>query len=113
MFTDVILRHISSFLGMDWMDVGHYLGFRTEELDRIQLDYPNNTKEQIFRMLKYWSYLHLHDDNCVQQMTSAFTEAGRKDIAERVDQIFQDGLERFKSSVKKIRTNDKRFTENF
>ena len=47
------------------------------------------------------------------RMTSAFTEAGRKDIAERVDQIFQDGLERFKSSVKKIRTNDKRFTENF
>lgn len=105
MFSDINLRHIAAYLGSDWMELGHFLGLKTAELDRIQMDYRSSAKEQIFRMLRYWSYLNMHKEDCVEIFVQALIDCDRKDIADKVDQIYRDGKKRYEQSVKRIRTD--------
>jgi len=103
MFTEARLRLLAGEFGAEWMELGVHLGIKTSEIDRIQMDYPLSVKEQIFRMLLYWSHLHRNDEDCVEKFIEALIEADRKDIADDWREIYKNGKEKYEQSVKKIK----------
>ena len=103
MFKESNLRYIASEIGAEWKEIGNYLDIRTDCLERIELNHPGQTKEQIFSMLKKWSILHMHEKNCITTFTNALREADRTDLAEKVEKIYLNGVEKFKSTIKRSR----------
>ena len=103
MFKESNLRYIASQIGAEWEEVGHYLGIRTDDMDRIKLDNPGQTRQQIFCMLKKWSVLHMHEENCIMDFTNALKDAERADLAEKVEKIYSEGVEKFKCTIKRSR----------
>ena len=101
MFKESNLQYIASQIGREWEEIGHYLGIRTDDMDRIKLDHPGDAKKQIFFMLKKWSALHMHDENCITEFTDALKDAERTDLAEKVKKIYSEGVEKFKSMIKR------------
>ena len=103
MFQEATLRSLASQIGAEWEEVGHYLGIRTDDMERIKLDHPNRSKEQIFFMLQKWSRLHMHDDDCVSNFAKALKMADRTDLAEKVLKIYENGVAKFKDTIKRAK----------
>ncbi|XP_038062710.1 uncharacterized protein LOC119733194 isoform X2 [Patiria miniata] len=53
-FSDLILHKISGMLGSEWRKLATHLGFSTAEINRIEMDDPGQTENQIFNMLVKW-----------------------------------------------------------
>ena len=84
--TDVKLRLLASNLGEKWKAVATYLGFRKDEIYRIQADYQG-TEEQIFHMLMSWwqRWDHRYDGGdhvAVDTLCKSLIRSGRTDLAE-------------------------------
>ena len=103
LFNESILSYFASEIGEEWEEIGRYLGLRQPVIDRIKLDYPHQAKQQIYKMLLHWSRMHKYDDKCVTEFVNALKEADRTDFAEKVEKIYEDGVEKFKTTIKRSR----------
>nr|CAB3264854.1 p53-induced death domain-containing protein 1-like [Phallusia mammillata] len=101
MFNEINLRFIASKMGADWPIIGTALGFRKDAMERIKLDNPGQTDEQIFSMLRKWAILHRHEKECVETFIEALKTAERLDIADIVKRIYTDGLENFRKKQRR------------
>ncbi|XP_038062670.1 uncharacterized protein LOC119733164 [Patiria miniata] len=85
--TDPVLRKISERLGSEWQKLATHLGLSAAEIDRIVMDDPGQTENQIFNMLVKWRCQQSTSADQRDVLCTALMEIGRRDIVENLLEI--------------------------
>ncbi|XP_038062694.1 uncharacterized protein LOC119733183 isoform X2 [Patiria miniata] len=101
--TEPVLRKISERLGSEWQKLATHLGLSAAEIERIMMDDPGQTENQIFNMLAEWRRQQ-RDVLC-----TALVKLGKMDIAEDMidfsDPVLRKISERLGSKWQKLATH--------
>ncbi|XP_038062863.1 uncharacterized protein LOC119733351 isoform X2 [Patiria miniata] len=73
---------ISNELGSEWRQLARHLGLSAAEIERIVMDDPGHTPNQIFNMLVKWRHQQSTSTDQRDVLDTALMEIGRWDIAE-------------------------------
>ncbi|XP_038062489.1 chromatin modification-related protein eaf-1-like [Patiria miniata] len=82
--TDPVLRKISERLGSEWRKLATHLGLSAAEIERIVMDNPGQTENQIFNMLVKWRCQQSTSVDQRDVLCTALMEIGRRDIVENL-----------------------------
>ncbi|XP_038062388.1 uncharacterized protein LOC119732858 [Patiria miniata] len=85
--SDPDLRMISERLGSEWRKLATHLGLRAAEIDRIVMDDPGQTENQIISMLVKWRHQQSTSTDQRDVLCTALMEIGRRDIVEDLIEI--------------------------
>ncbi|XP_038062351.1 uncharacterized protein LOC119732820 [Patiria miniata] len=85
--TEPVLRKISEKLGSEWQKLATHLGLSAAEIERIMMDDPGQTENQIFNMLVKWMRQQSTSTDQRDVLCTALMEIGRRDIVEDLIEI--------------------------
>ncbi|XP_048577273.1 FAS-associated death domain protein-like [Nematostella vectensis] len=85
--TQEIITSIAEEISIDWKDVGRRLKLKESILDNIEDEY-RKTKEKSTQMLNKWKQLNAASAT-IQVLMVALKQAGRRDIAETLEEMTQ------------------------
>jgi hypothetical protein len=92
MLSDQGLHQIASDIGREWPHLASLLGVSSARQEQLRLDYPNNTRQQIFEMLKFWrNTTKGHKEQLKGTLYQALQAVNRNDIADLLFQETKDG----------------------
>ena len=81
-------RELASEISEDWQEVARRLGMQQPDLYRFKYNDPYNMKEQISAMPHEWFRKKAEDSKWLTELVEALDGAGRKDLAERVEDMY-------------------------
>ncbi|XP_038062487.1 uncharacterized protein LOC119732977 [Patiria miniata] len=85
--TEPVLRKISERLGSEWRKLATQLGLSAAEIERIVMDDPGQTENQIFNMLVKWRRQQSTSTDQRDVLCTALMEIGKRDIVEDLIEI--------------------------
>ncbi|XP_038062334.1 uncharacterized protein LOC119732802 [Patiria miniata] len=101
--SEPVLRKISERLGSEWQKLATHLGLSAAEIERMVMDDPGQTENQIFNMLVKWRRKQR------EVLCTALMEMGKMDIAEDMidfsDPVLRKISERLGSEWQKLATH--------
>ncbi|XP_038062333.1 uncharacterized protein LOC119732801 [Patiria miniata] len=80
--SDPVLHKISERLCSEWRKLATHLGFSVAEIERIVMDDPGQTENQIFNMLAEWRGQQSTSTDQRDVLCTALMKINRRDIAE-------------------------------
>lgn len=86
------LHDFALCLGREWVHLASLLNVPTSQIDHLRLDYPNDTRLQIFYMLRYWRDREVGSKEIIKgRLHKALCEIRRLDLAQQLMQEQVDG----------------------
>ena len=84
-FTEEELRKLSLVIGMEWQQLGTWLGFKNARIQQFRTNYQGEVANAIFEMLVEWQrQLESTCTDSLKPMAEALTKAGRADLAHKI-----------------------------
>lgn len=75
------IMYLKDNLKQEWRDVGRHLGLSESDIVHINSDYPGNTKEKCYQMLKKWEEVS-GSEATVSILADALKKSGRSDLTD-------------------------------
>jgi hypothetical protein len=98
LLSDKGLYQIADDLGMEWHELACVLHVSSTKQDQFRLNYPNNAREQIVSMLRWWRDRQEGDKELVKgTLLRALQAIGKYNIAEK---ILKEGVHGSTSNIK-------------
>ena len=90
-------REISSNIGKEWQEFARCLGTKEPDLYRFKYNNPHNFTDLISEILCEWFQKKTEDSNLVTELVEALEGVHRKDLAEKVKDMYKEEKKRLET----------------
>ena len=92
LLSDKGLYSLADDIGIEWQQLGAFLGVSNPIMQQIRLDNHGNTKQAIFSMLRYWrDHARGSKEEIKGQLQAQLDRLGRRDIGAKLLKEQVDG----------------------
>lgn len=81
--TDHQISYVASCVGMEWKQIGRYLGFDDDNLDRIEYDQHHSLYAMVYSMLNLWRHTATTESS-IDKLCEALNKNMKQHIAEKL-----------------------------